>query len=247
MNPLRSLRNYFIGGSLAKTDDVFEQVKAEVLFNFTFIFLLTNIPYLFVAYKSAVLLTLGVSTLTSLVIVLILLKKTSNVRTATYFFLLNFLLQVGGHYVIDNGDISVQGMLFFLMFSLCGYLLMDRKWGFGISLLVLVFFLVGVYNTNNGNSLFSLPPELADPKEIGAMRYFSIIPILLNIYLISEFVKAKQKAEKQLSEQKKLVEMKQKEVLDSIHYAKRIQSALMPTERYIYEKIKHLIRGSNKN
>jgi hypothetical protein len=37
-------------------------------------------------------------------------------------------------------------------------------------------------------------------------------------------------------QQKKLIEEKQKEILDSIHYAKRIQQSLQPTERYI-EKI----------
>jgi tetratricopeptide (TPR) repeat protein len=36
-----------------------------------------------------------------------------------------------------------------------------------------------------------------------------------------------------IEEQKLLVERKQKEVLDSIHYAKRIQQSLLPTEQYI--------------
>jgi hypothetical protein len=244
MNPLRSVRNYFIGGILAKTDDVFEQVKAEVLFNFTFIFLLTNLPYLFVAIRSTVLFILGTSTIASLIFVLIILRRNSNVRSATYFFLLNFLLQVGGHYFIDNGDISVQGMLFFLMFSLCGYLLMDRKWGLSISIFIVVFFFVGIYNTNNGNCLFNLPAELADPKEMGAMRYFSIVPIILNIYLISEFVKAKQKAEKQLLKQKKTIEEKQKEIVDSIHYANRIQRTMMPSEKY-FDKEMERLQGKN--
>jgi hypothetical protein len=34
-------------------------------------------------------------------------------------------------------------------------------------------------------------------------------------------------------EQKRIVEEKHKEILDSIHYAKRIQSALMPTQKHI--------------
>jgi DNA-binding transcriptional regulator YdaS (Cro superfamily) len=37
--------------------------------------------------------------------------------------------------------------------------------------------------------------------------------------------------------QKKLIEEKQREILDSIHYARRIQKALMPSERYIDKKI----------
>jgi tetratricopeptide (TPR) repeat protein len=40
--------------------------------------------------------------------------------------------------------------------------------------------------------------------------------------------------------QKDLMEIKQKEILDSIHYAKRIQQSLMPTEKYIHKSIKRL-------
>jgi hypothetical protein len=69
------------------------------------------------------------------------------------------------------------------------------------------------------------------------MKYLAIIPLFLNISLISEFVKARQKAEKQLSEQKKLIEEKQKEILDSIRYARRIQRSLLPTEKYISRAI----------
>jgi len=48
-----------------------------------------------------------------------------------------------------------------------------------------------------------------------------------------------QKQKRIIEEQKHLVEEKQKEILDSIHYAKRIQSSLMPHEKYIE---KHLVR-----
>src|ERR1051326_1522046 len=40
-----------------------------------------------------------------------------------------------------------------------------------------------------------------------------------------------------VEEQKKIVEEKNKDILDSIHYAKRIQRALLPTETYISKKI----------
>jgi hypothetical protein len=38
----------------------------------------------------------------------------------------------------------------------------------------------------------------------------------------------------ELAREKQLVETKQKEILDSIHYARRIQSALLPTQKYIH-------------
>jgi len=41
--------------------------------------------------------------------------------------------------------------------------------------------------------------------------------------------------------QKELLEEKQKEILDSIRYAKRIQTSLLPTERYL-DKVFKLLR-----
>ena len=50
----------------------------------------------------------------------------------------------------------------------------------------------------------------------------------------------KQKANEIISAQKLLVEEKQKEILDSIQYAKRIQESLLPTEKYIDKSIERL-------
>ncbi|MCC7303258.1 MAG: tetratricopeptide repeat protein [Bacteroidia bacterium] len=63
--------------------------------------------------------------------------------------------------------------------------------------------------------------------------------VLLSVFLLIVFnrfrVTRRQKSE--IENQKILVEEKQKEILDSIHYAKRIQNSLMPTEKYIHSKI----------
>lgn len=240
MNVFKKLQHYFIGDVLSKTDDVFEKVKAEVLVNFTLIFLISNIPYLFTALKSGILMSLAISTLVALSIVLVILKKTNNVKLASAFFLVNFGVQMSVHYIINNGAPTYQGVLFFLLFMLSGYLLMNRTWGLIIFIVVMLFYCLGIYNVNSNFSLFLMPPEMADPAEKGPFLYFAVIPMILNAYLISEFVKAKQKAEKQLSEQKKMIEEKQKEILDSIHYAKRIQTALITGEKYIERNLNSL-------
>ena len=46
-----------------------------------------------------------------------------------------------------------------------------------------------------------------------------------------------------IEQQKHLVEEKQKEILDSIVYAKRIQQSLMPTEKYIEKNVSKLKEG----
>jgi len=54
-------------------------------------------------------------------------------------------------------------------------------------------------------------------------------------------------AQKQVVEhQKNVIEDKQKEILDSIHYAHRIQKALIPTEKYV-EKILEKLHHSPRN
>jgi hypothetical protein len=46
-----------------------------------------------------------------------------------------------------------------------------------------------------------------------------------------------QHQKKEVEAQKVLLEEKQKEILDSIRYAKRIQNSLLPTDKYIERKL----------
>ncbi len=69
---------------------------------------------------------------------------------------------------------------------------------------------------------------------------------ILLIFVIFSW-RNKQKANKALAEknaeihsQKEIIEEKQKEVMDSIRYAKRIQQSLLPTEKYIARNLKEL-------
>ena len=58
---------------------------------------------------------------------------------------------------------------------------------------------------------------------------------------IIELQKNKVEEQKQqVEQQKQLVEEKQKEILDSIHYAKRIQQSQLPNEQYIEKTLKRL-------
>lgn len=58
--------------------------------------------------------------------------------------------------------------------------------------------------------------------------------------LIFRSYRIKQKANKLVSEQKELLEIKNKEITDSIKYAKRIQNAHMPSNEYISKKLNEL-------
>jgi tetratricopeptide (TPR) repeat protein len=66
-----------------------------------------------------------------------------------------------------------------------------------------------------------------------------LLVIVFLIFMFNRFrVAQKQKAV--IETQKYYVEEKQKEILDSIHYAKRIQTSLLPTEKYIDRSLDRL-------
>jgi len=88
--------------------------------------------------------------------------------------------------------------------------------------------------------------ELQKQKRI--VTYFVvgfILLLLLSIYIYKNY-KQKSKINEIIMSQKQEVELKnamieekQKEIIDSILYAKRIQQSLMPTEKYIESVLKH--------
>ncbi len=245
MNPFKKIQNYFIGGITSTTDDVFEKAKAEVLFNFTAFFFIANLPY---AALSLTLtwfhIFLGYSTIVGLGLVFFILRKYKSIKIAATFYLLNHAMQNISHFLIDNGRLEMQGILFFLLFVLVGFMTLGRKWGFYIFIFVVIAICIGIYNIATNLSLFSFPPELADPVSEGFMQYLTLIPLILNVYLVSEFVKAQNNAGVQIRKQKILLEknndeleMQKQEIISSLNYAKRIQHAVLPMEETIFKNI----------
>jgi tetratricopeptide (TPR) repeat protein len=74
-----------------------------------------------------------------------------------------------------------------------------------------------------------------------------VIFVLLLVFSIIIFknLQDKRKINKIILSQKALVEEKQKEILDSIKYAKRIQQTLLPSEKYVERNLRRL-RGNSE-
>jgi tetratricopeptide (TPR) repeat protein len=86
-------------------------------------------------------------------------------------------------------------------------------------------------------------------KQQRTYTYGGIIGFLLMMIVAGVSYRAyrqKQKANRIIAEQKKLVEEKQKDILDSIHYARRIQQSLLPTEKYIEKQLRRLRSRNNE-
>lgn len=82
-----------------------------------------------------------------------------------------------------------------------------------------------------------------ETREQKMYTYGGIIGFMLMLILAGISFRAfsqKRKANDLISEQKEIVEEKQKEILDSIQYAKRIQQSLLPTEKYLERNLKRL-------
>ncbi len=84
--------------------------------------------------------------------------------------------------------------------------------------------------------------EIAQQKTYtyGGMIGFALMLVIA----VSSFraYRQKQKANEIISEQKQLVEAKQKEILDSIYYAQRIQNNILPTKKYIDKHLRRFTR-----
>ncbi len=82
-----------------------------------------------------------------------------------------------------------------------------------------------------------------DAHQKSTQRNFFIIGFGLMIFLsffIFRSYNQKKKANEEISEQKAIIEEKQKEILDSIRYARRIQNVLITSERYIQKSLERL-------
>ncbi len=86
----------------------------------------------------------------------------------------------------------------------------------------------------------------AERKQRATERNTFIIAFALTIglaFFIFRGYRQKQKANRLLAEKNTVIEEKNKDILDSIRYAKRIQNSLLPTEKYIDKSLKR----TNKN
>jgi uncharacterized membrane-anchored protein YhcB (DUF1043 family) len=66
------------------------------------------------------------------------------------------------------------------------------------------------------------------------------VVLALMLFLIFRQYKEKKKVNQQLAHKNDIIEEKQKEILDSIKYARRIQSALITSEKYIDKNLTKL-------
>lgn len=71
---------------------------------------------------------------------------------------------------------------------------------------------------------------------------FGLLVLVFAVFAWRSFLQ-KKRANEEISYQKHIIEEKQKEILDSIFYARRIQQTLLPTEKFLGRKLAELRNG----
>ncbi len=224
---MKRLKNWFIGDYLAKTDDVFERSKIELLYNYSIAFFLLGLVYYFhilyikLWYHVA---AEGIAML-SLILIPFILKYKRNVKLAAWIYIIQQIIVSSCSIIIENGKDGMISGFWISLFILFSFFLFDIKMG---TFFILIMAIAGAISGALSHQI-NLPPEHQLPMTPDVI----MLPLALVIYVTYMFLKTRKQAEKQINAQKSLLEHQKKEVTDSINYAQRIQKAILPSHRLI--------------
>ena len=121
---------------------------------------------------------------------------------------------------------------FLLIMCMIAIVLFDSMYFLKIYILTVtvVFFLIYIYMKER-QGLITFPEDMKKAQEmIGLFNLFTLFFVTVVFFLF--FKRDNILFQKTILEQKKIVQEKQKEIIDSITYAKRIQEAILPPQSY---------------
>lgn len=142
--------------------------------------------------------------------------------------------------LIQEGKPDMSGPLWTMSFIIFILFIFGVKRGL-LRLLPFISIFIAILVLQTKNIVLDL--GIPDSQQLPNQPFVAMVPFCLCVYLIIVFMRTNGAAERKINEQKLLVETKNKEITDSIHYAKRIQDALMPNDIYIERAMKDLKSG----
>jgi hypothetical protein len=239
---MRRLTDYFLADILKSTDDAFEQARAILLFRlsimFAIIFFLPLVTDFILGYeKAAVIHTLA---FIMLLLMPFIIKKQHNIeRSVNLLFSICIFVSAVVFMMLNPTTLDTIGISWIIFFLILSALLQRGKIRilFCCFLIWLPVFYILINKQLNG----ALTWEFIQQK--GAEEppiFLMFIPILLSIYAVWTNTTTIQQAKQTITEQKQMLDEKNKDILDSIRYAKRIQNSLLPSEQYLDKNFKRL-------
>lgn len=230
---MNNIRNWFIGNYLAKTDNVFERAKIELIYSFSVFFMVLGLLF----YGNLIanhlwyhfyIITFAVVALTAIPFIL---KYKQNLYMAANWYIVQQIIISTTESIIEEGRLNAIGALFTLSVVLFCFFIYSTRKGFLMSVPFVVLFIISVINAAMDGRLVSF--GMPDDQKLPEQPVFTLVPLFLNIYVIWKYVATRTVAEKQIDQQKSLLETKNKETSDSINYAQRIQNAILPSRRLV--------------
>lgn len=240
LNPeMKKLKNWFIGDYISKTENVFEKARIELMYDYTLFFFILGLAFYGNLIAGGLWYHFYVVTFAMIALpsTLLILKYKHDLNMAGNWYVIQQTIVSFCSVYIEEARADMSGPLWTMSFIIFILFIFGIKKGFSKLIpFVSIFILVLVCDTLNMKLDFGIP----DSQHLPNQPFVTIVPFTLCVYLIIVFLKTNNTAEKQIQKQKELVELKNREVTDSITYAKRLQRALMASERNIDQNIDRL-------
>jgi hypothetical protein len=236
------ISNYFIGRYLSETTDVFEEARIIMFYRFLMAFAFLFIMPVAADYAMGLKIAL-VKHFIDLCLILVLLFSLRFARDLNklinFFFSVTFVSYSMAFIILNPDEIDPVGILwaaFFLALSA----LLQRGAARMLYCLCLgwvpIFYVLLNIQMKGALTIEALHEKIpADPPV-----FLLFLPVVLLIVAVWSHANTIQKARETITEQKRIIEEKQAEIVDSIHYARRIQGSVITSEKYIEKILKRL-------
>ena len=236
---MKKIEAYFIGDLISRTDDPFEKAKITLLLRFILFFnLVFIIPLVWdIAYnfeKALIIHVFGSLILFSFPFILKYnkdSKKSLNLFFATAGF--DSLLTNMSLNPLEFTPVSIAWA--FLFISLGALMLngWSRLFFVGFYLWLPIIYIS--LNISFGGAF--LVKTIVEKKHPEAPLFLVLVPIILMIYALYENTKTINRAQILIRKQNIDIELKKKEITDSIVYSKRIQNAILTNQEEVKSKL----------
>lgn len=233
---MRKLRDWFIGDYLAKTDDVFVKAKIRLTYDYCLFFFLLGVTFYVNLIANSLWYHFSIITFAcfSLILIPFILKYRQNLTMAANWYVIQQTITSWVSVVLQEFKPDMSGALWTISFILYIIFIFGVKRG-----LVRILPFLALFITILIMSILEITPDfgIPDSQQLPNQPFVTLVPFCLCLYLVIVFVRTNSAAEKQISDQKRWMEQKNKDITDSINYSKKIQFAVLPHEETIQRSI----------
>jgi serine phosphatase RsbU (regulator of sigma subunit) len=235
---MKKINDWFIGDYLAKTEDVFERAKITLTYHFAVFFLLQA----FLFYSLLIInhlwyhLCFTSIAVVSMAFMLYVIKVKHNIKLASLLWLLQFIIIGTGTMLIQGAQLDMMSGFWVMVELLFAYFTLGNKLGtIALIHVSLQLWYCLLNELKYGGKLLEL--GIPEDQKLPNQPFFLLVPFILCIYIITKFVKTRSQAEDIVNDQKIQLENKNKEITDSINYARYIQHAILPSQEFIKSRL----------